>query len=94
MIRSILGILALIVATLWFPWWLQVPLYIACLVLIPHRLLLYIPAIIADAKYAPTTEFAFSNFKTIAFVSALLLIHWIIMTKTRISQLYVQEKIK
>ena len=48
--RTLLGVVALILATLWLPWWLQAPLYVACLIFMPHRLLLYIPARLADVR--------------------------------------------
>jgi hypothetical protein len=72
---------------LYMPVWVQITLFVLAVLRTQNRLLLFIPAIIADIIYAPTAAFSIYNLKTTIFVAALLITHYIIMSRTRASQL-------
>lgn len=88
MVRILIALLVLFVAMLYTPLWLQIALYIVAVIITPHRILLLIPAVFADVYYAPTEALSLYNLKTTLFVGGLLVVHFIIMTKTRVGLLY------
>jgi len=59
----------------------------------PHRAALLIPAVFSDALYAPVAGFAFKNFTMTFIVMVMLLLQWVLFTKTRMeSVVYGLEK--
>jgi hypothetical protein len=85
--KTILAVAVLVAATLWVPLWVQLALYGVAVVFTPYRLALFIPAAIADALYAPGTMWQLGSHWYVLFVGALLVVHWIVVHKTRIGQL-------
>jgi hypothetical protein len=74
MLRTLLFLAFIIVATIFLPFWLQAILYVLALFVIPNKIFLILPAIIADAWYSPVRAFSFENNKTTIFVIALLFV--------------------
>ncbi|MDB5188735.1 MAG: hypothetical protein JWM92_333 [Candidatus Nomurabacteria bacterium] len=85
MIRTIIGIAVLFCAILWLPLWLQLVVYALVIILIPHRVIVLVPAIVSDALYAPTTHFSlYSHWLTLS-VLVMLGIHWFVVRKMRVN---------
>ncbi len=92
MVRTIIALLILIVATFFAPIWLQGLLYVACLFIVRYRLVLIIPAIIADAWYAPEHHLTVSDNKMLLLVLGMVALFTVVVRTTRISQRYGLEK--
>jgi hypothetical protein len=92
MLRTLLFLVFIVVATVFLPFWLQAVFYILALFFIPNKIFLLLPAMIADAWYSPVRTFSFENNKTTLFVIALLFFYFLIVNNTRISQKYGLEK--
>lgn len=90
MTRIIGAVLALFIAILWLPLWVQLGLFCLAVIWAPYRVLLLVPAVCADALYAPTTTFSLGHFKMTMIVGGLLIVRQYIITKTRIGATYVQ----
>lgn len=88
MIRTIVTLLVLFAAVLWFPLWVQLALMVAALFVLPQRLFLLFPAVFADAYYGPARVISFGTFRMTAIALVLLIIFWLIMTKTRLGEMY------
>jgi hypothetical protein len=88
MIRSLCALGILLAATFLLPLWIQVLLYICAIIFIPNRVLFLLPAVIADLYYAPTTALTLQNLTTTLLVGGLLLVHWVVVHKTRIKNIY------
>ncbi len=86
MFRTILIVIGLIAAVLWLPLWVQLILLSVALFVTPYRLGLFVPAIISDVLYAPTSSIL--HFKMTAIVACLLVVWWIIMHRTRLGERY------
>lgn len=89
---TVLAITVLIAMVLYMPWWVQGIAFVIAVVIVPYRLSVLVPALIADAWYAPDPALSFSMLKTTLFVSVVLVIYWIIMTQTRVRHVYAMEK--
>lgn len=83
MIRTAIVTLALVVAVLYLPLWLQLALFVVAVFVVSHRLALFIPAIVADALYAPTASFGLHSVAMTALVAVLLALRWALIHKTR-----------
>ena len=92
MIKTGIALIVLIVATIWLPVWAQIALYIIAVILVRHRLLIFIPAVFADTLYTPTTIWHLSAHRYVILVAVLLIGFYLVITKTRIGQLYAMEK--
>lgn len=92
MVRTSIAILILIAAVLWAPLWLQGLLLLLAMFSVRHRVFLLIPAIFADALYAPTRGVGISMFQVTVLVLVVLLIHFLVTTQTRVAELYVPKK--
>jgi branched-subunit amino acid ABC-type transport system permease component len=92
MVKTFSALALLFIATLWLPIWVQVILYVLAVMFVPQRILLLLPAVFADAYYAPTASFSLYTLQTTLFVFALLCAHYIIINKTRIGLLYGMEE--
>jgi len=91
--RTVLTLLAICIATLYCPIWVQLAIYGSALFLMrKHRLLLLLPAVMSDAYYAPTVGIGFDTAKMTLTVSVLLIIFWLVTTKTRVREWYGVEK--
>ena len=88
MIRTIVGVLLLIAAVLWLPMWIQVVLFAAAVIFLPHRAYILLPAIFSDALYAPSSQFSLRAHWTTLMVVVMLGIHWYVMKKMRVQHLY------
>lgn len=88
MIRTIVGIVLLIVAILWLPVWIQVALFAAAVIALPYRWYVLIPAILADALYAPTTQFSLASHWMTLIVLAMLGTYWFAQKKMRVQSIY------
>lgn len=89
MIRTGITVIALSVAILWCPLWLQLVLFACGVWFFRYRILFLVPAIIADVLYAPTNGFSFHNLKTTLVVTGMLILWYVIMTQTRINTRHV-----
>lgn len=85
MIRSLIAVVVLLGAVLWTPVWFQCVLFVFCIAFLPKKVLFLIPAIVADALYAPATGLTLVNIKTTMIVTAMILIWLALMQQTRIS---------
>jgi len=88
MLRTIIGILLLLLAVLWLPVWLQVVLFVAAILIGPYRFFFVIPAIISDALYAPGTAWSLTAHWMTLLVLALLAIYWLSIKKLRVRTVY------
>ncbi len=88
MIRTLIGIILLIVAVLWLPLWVQLILFALVIVTDPNRLLVLIPAIISDALYAPGSVWNLSHHIVVLIVLAALGLHYFIVRKLRVRSTY------
>lgn len=86
MIQTILASVGLLAAVLWLPVWVQVVLFVLAVLVLPYRLLLLIPAIVADVVYAPSTNFALEHFIMTGIVGGMLVIWYVIVHETRLGQ--------
>jgi len=91
MIRTAIILVLLFGAILWLPWWVQFVLLLVAIVVTPYRLALFVPAAFADALYAPGGV-SIAHVKYTLITAVLLILYWIIMTKTRIGEMYAMEK--
>ena len=90
MIRTTLAIVAMLAAILWLPLWVQLALFALGVLVLPHRLALFIPAAVADAVYAPAGV-SIAGLKYTLVVAALVIVHWVIVHKTRVKDFYAVE---
>lgn len=86
MIRTILAMLGLIAAVLWLPLWVQLILFCVAVLLVRYRLALFVPAVLADVLYAPQPNIIYC--KMTVLVGVLIILWWVVMTKTRIGERY------
>ncbi|MEK7227735.1 MAG: hypothetical protein AAB681_00055 [Patescibacteria group bacterium] len=92
MLRSIVAVIILLIATFFLPFWVQAGLYVLALFFVRYKILLLLPAIFADAWYAPTHTLSFSNNKIFLLVLFMLIIYFLVIRNTRITQKYDLEK--
>lgn len=83
MIRTLIGVVLAIATVLWLPFWFQVVFFVVAVLILPYRLFLLIPAIVADAVYAPVHTLA--HLKMTFLVAAMLIIWYVIVTQTRLT---------
>lgn len=88
MVRTILAVGILFLATFFLPFWLQAIFYILAVFFVRHRLWLLLPAFFADAWYSPMRSLSFHNNKTVLIVFAIIVIYFIIVRNTRVAQTY------
>lgn len=88
MIRTIVALLILIISILWLPLWVQIGLFVVAVLVVRYRVLLLVPAVFADALYAPTSALSVGHFKMTMLVGALLIIWYIVATQTRLGTHY------
>lgn len=91
MIRTIVGLIVIIASILWLPLWLQIGLFVIAMITLSYRVLLLIPAIVADALYAPTQRLTITHFKMTAVVSVLLILWYLVVSQTRLGNYYVSK---
>ena len=87
MIRTIIAVAILILVVLFLPVWVQVAFFVIAVITTRYRLMLFIPAVFADVLYRPVDSFSFSYIKMTLIVAGLLVLHWLIIKKTRFRQL-------
>lgn len=92
MLRTILAVIILICGTFFLPFWLQILLYVVAIVFVKYNLFLLLPALLADAWYAPSRNISLVNNKTFLIVAGIILIYLLIIRTTRISERYGLEK--
>ncbi len=90
MIRTALAIAVIFAAILWLPLWVQLALFVLAVSMFPYRLALFIPAAVADALYAPV-GISIPGLKYTLVVAALIIMHWVIVNKTRVKDFYAVE---
>ncbi|MFZ4500302.1 MAG: hypothetical protein ACOYMZ_02250 [Minisyncoccia bacterium] len=90
MIRTTLAIAVILAAILWLPLWVQLVLFGLSVVVLPYRLLLFIPAAFADALYAPV-GISIPGLKYTLVVAGLIILQWVIVNKTRVKDFYAVE---
>ena len=88
MVRSIIAIAILFLATFLLPFWVQAILYVIAIFFVRHKILLLFPALFADAWYAPTRALSFGNNKTFLIVLGVIVLYFFIIKNTRITQKY------
>jgi hypothetical protein len=88
MIRTIAGIVVLILAILWLPIWLQIMLFAIAVTILPYRFFVLAPAIIGDALYAPTMQFSLTAHWLTLIVLTMLGIQWFVAKKMRVNAFY------
>ncbi len=90
--KTLAAVVVLFFAVFFLPFWIQVVLFVLSILLVPHRVFLLVPALFADAWYAPVRSISLNNNKTTLFVLGLIIIYTIIIRTTRVSQKYGLEK--
>lgn len=93
MIRITVAILILAASVFWAPFWVQGVLFFAAILLVRHRIFLLLPAVLADALYVPGDGFHLGMFHTTLVVAFVILVHFLITTQTRFSDMYVSKNI-
>jgi hypothetical protein len=88
MVRTIIGVVVLLIAIICLPIWAQVVLFAIAIIFVPYRYYLLAPAIIADALYAPYTVWNIGSHWLTLIVLAMLAVHWFIIKKMRINAFY------
>lgn len=87
MTRTLAAIVLIGVAIFIAPLWLQYSLFVLSIIFVRHNILLLIPAMFADALYAPYTGIL-TGYTNTLIVAVLLLVYTVIMKKTRVGTLY------
>lgn len=91
MIRTAIAVVAILASILWLPLWVQLVLFVLAVIFTSYRLWLFVPALVADVLYAPTSSLSLFHFKMTIFVGLLLVVWYVITTKTRLSIFYVPK---
>lgn len=85
MIRTISILFVLLAAVLWLPVWVQIVLFAcAVVVVVRYRFALLVPAIIADALYAPTVSLL--HLKLTVVVGVMIGLWYLLVTQTRLGE--------
>ena len=84
MIRTITIFFVLLAAVLWLPVWVQIVLFACAVVVARYRFALLVPAIIADALYAPTVSLL--HLKLTVVVGAMIGLWYLLVTQTRLGE--------
>lgn len=88
MLKTVCAVIVVLMATIWLPIWIQILLYIIAVFVLPYQFLLLIPALYADALYAPHGGISLSMHLYTVGVAILLMVRWVLVHKTRIGILY------
>ncbi len=91
MVRTFIILSILCGAVVWTPLWVQIILLAVAIIVVRHRVFLILPAILADALYAPTRAFDLGIFQTTLAVAGILFIHWVVTSQTRFGELYAKK---
>lgn len=86
MIRTIVAVILIFLATFLLPFWVQLILYVVAIIFVENRVLLLLPALFADAWYSPSRSFDPMNNKTVLLVAVMIIIYLVIIRRTRIAQ--------
>jgi hypothetical protein len=86
MIWSIFATIGLLGAVLWLPVGVQIALFVLVVLVFPYRLMVLIPAIVADVVYAPSSTFAINHLIMTGIVAGMLAIWYVIVHKTRLGE--------
>lgn len=92
MAKTIAALLMLIFAILYLPFWVQIALFVLAVAFIPFKIALVIPALFADAWYAPERSLSLSDNRMLLIVLGLLLVYQLLIKTTRIGLFYGVEK--
>jgi hypothetical protein len=92
MVRTVIAICVIMVATFFLPFWSQLLLYAVGIFLVRHHIALLVPALFADAWYAPARNLSFDNNKTVLIVLGMIIVYSLVIRNTRITQTYGLEK--
>lgn len=92
MLRTSIAVGILIGATFFTPVWLQICLYVIFLFVVRYRIALVIPALVADAWYAPARDFSIHSNTMLLLAVGMVLVFMAVVRTTRISQRYGLEK--
>ena len=92
MIRTGIIVFVLLGATFFLPSSIQLVLYVLALLLLRHTWVLFIPAIVADAWYAPSGGWAVHDHRMVLIVLAMVAIYRVIIGQTRIKEHYGFQK--
>lgn len=84
MIRTISILFVLLAAVLWLPVWVQIVLFACAVVVVRYRFALLVPAIIADALYAPTVSLL--HLKLTVVVGVMIGLWYLLVTQTRLGE--------
>lgn len=87
-VKTILSLCILCLLVLFAPLWIQLVGFLLACIFMHFRLLLLIPALVGDIVYAPTTAFSLSHYILTLSVIGMLLVWWIVVTRTRVKVLY------
>lgn len=79
--------MALVLAVLALPIWLQMVGFFIAVIFMRYRLVLFIPAVFSDVLYRATGSFSFEYIKMTLVVVGLLLLYWFVTEKTRFVQI-------
>lgn len=88
MIRTILALIVLFLATFFLPFWAQAVLYVVAILAVRHRIWLLLPALFADLWYSPLRSLSLHNNKTVVLVLGMLVVYFVIVRNTRVTQTY------
>jgi hypothetical protein len=92
MIRTTIALLVTIVAVCWLPLGVQIGLFAIAIGVCSYRLLLLIPAILADVLYAPTASIAPNDLSMTLLVGGLIILWFVLTRYTRLGDYYVSNQ--
>lgn len=92
MIRIVVGIIMLVIATIWLPVWVQLIGYVIFCIVTAYPAALFFVAALADAIYSPMHSIAPGNHYYILYALCIYVIFELAMRFTRLKQLYEMEK--
>ncbi len=85
--RSVAITILLCVSVLFLPVWASIALCIVAVFVTPQRLVLFIPAVLSDALFAPIPSIAPSMMLMTLLVAVLLVVQWLLVSQTRALQM-------
>lgn len=83
MIRTVVAVVALVIAVLFMPLWVQLVLFVLAVWVVPYRLPILAPAVLADVLYQPTGALSINVLTMTLVVAVLILLRWLLLTQTR-----------
>lgn len=92
MIRTSIGIVLLIIATIWLPVWVQLLGYLVFCIITANPAALFLVAVFADRLYSPVSSLTIHNHYYLLYALSIYVIFQLAMRFTRLKHIYEMEK--